>query len=182
MKMHGTKSRFGDWVGGAGCGHLPTVEGVAKLYTQGNESMRVFLVDDSPQVLDRLKSTLVSLDGIEVIGSAGDLPDALQVIRTSRPDLVILDLRLPSGSGIKVLQMIKQENLGVDVVVLTNYAFPQYRQKCTEAGAYAFLDKSTDFAKVPQVITTLAELHEKTRRGFPPGKLPSPSEPKLRVG
>ncbi len=144
--------------------------------------MRVFLVDDSPQVLDRLKSILLSLDGIDVIGSADDLPEALSRIRSSRPDLVILDLRLPSGSGIKVLQMIKTENLGVDVVVLTNYAFPQYRKKCAETGAYAFLDKSTDFAMVPQVITSLAELHEKARRGFPPGTLPPPSEPKLRVG
>jgi DNA-binding NarL/FixJ family response regulator len=180
--MYATKSQFGECDGGAGCGHLPTVQGIDKLYTQGNKPMRIFLVDDSPEVLDRLKSILLSLEGIEVIGSADDLPDALRLIRDARPDLVFLDLRLPSGSGMKVLHMIKQENLGVDVVVLTNYAFPQYRKKCAEAGAYAFLDKSTDFSKVPQVITSLLELHEKARRRISPGNLPSPSEPKVKVG
>ncbi len=143
--------------------------------------MRIFLVDDSTQFLDRLKAILVSLEGIEVIGIANDLPEALQSIRAALPDVVFLDLQLPSGSGMKILQMIKDENLGVNVVVITNYAYPQYRKKCAEAGAYAFLDKSTDFSKVPQVISTLSELHRKARGRIPPDSMTSPSEPKVRV-
>ncbi len=143
--------------------------------------MRVFLVDDSAQFLDRLKAILVPLEGIELIGSANDLPEAIRTIRADRPDVVFLDLQLPSGSGMKVLQMIKNEKLDVNVVVLTNYAFPQYRKKCAEDGAYAFLDKSTDFSNIPQVISALSGLHEKTRGRLPPDNLQSPSEPKLRV-
>jgi DNA-binding NarL/FixJ family response regulator len=144
--------------------------------------MKIFLVDDSMQVVERLKAMLALLPGIEVIGSATDLPEALHSIRTARPDVVLLDLRLPSGSGMQVLQMIKNEKLGTIVVVLTNYAFPQYRKRCEEAGAYAFLDKSRDFTAVPQVLRALADLHNQARGPFPPQDLTSPTEPKVRVG
>ena len=95
---------------------------------------------------------------------------------------MLLDLNLPSGSGIKVLQMIKNEMPGVVAVVLTNYAFPQYRKKCAEAGAYAFLDKSTDFNKVPQLLSELSK-----SGGHPAGTRPildsiDQSEPKAKVG
>ncbi len=181
IKAYQTKSHFGKWRDRLGLDHLSTVRGNSKYKIRGNKVMRILLVDDSVQFLDRLKAILVSLEGIEIIGSANDLPEALQTIRTTHPDVVLLDLQLPSGSGMKVLQMVKNEKLDVNVVVLTNYAFPQYRKKCVEAGAYAFLDKSTDFSKVPQVISALADLQEKGRGRFPPDNLTSPSEPKVRV-
>jgi DNA-binding NarL/FixJ family response regulator len=119
--------------------------------------MKVLLVDDSPQVIECLKEMLVPLEGIDLIGHAGDIPEALSMIREAKPDVVLLDLNLPSGSGIEVLGTIKKEMPAVSIMVLTNYAFPQYKKRCLNLGAYAFLDKSTDFMKIPQLIRTLTD-------------------------
>lgn len=144
--------------------------------------MKVLLVDDSAQVVERLKAMLAPLPGIEIIGSTADLPEALQSIQTTRPEVVLLDLHLPSGSGIQLLRMIKNEKLTIKVIVLTNYAFPQYRKKCLEAGAYAFLDKSTDFTAVPQLLIALPKPDDPPR-GSPPGQdLISHFEPSVKVG
>jgi DNA-binding NarL/FixJ family response regulator len=181
-KISRTISQVGKRRESANPGRLSKVRPDAKCKIRGSKSMRIFLVDDSAQVLDRLKSILLPLQGVELIGSADDIAAGLDSIRAIRPDVVFLDLRLPSGSGMKLLQMIKEENLGAEVVVLTNYAFPQYRKKCAEAGAFAFLDKSTDFAIVPQIIAALAETKENARGGLPSDDMLSPSEPKIRVG
>jgi DNA-binding NarL/FixJ family response regulator len=118
--------------------------------------MKVFLIDDSAQVLERLEEMLAPLPGVEVIGHAADIPEVLPSLRAATPDVVLLDLHLPSGSGIEVLEAIKIEMPAIIVIVLTNYAFPQYEQKCLDLGAYAFLDKSTDFTSVPEMIWALA--------------------------
>lgn len=144
--------------------------------------MKVFLVDDSAQVVDRLKAMLIPLPGIEVIGSAADLPEAIHSIQTARPDVVLLDLHLPSGSGIQLLHAVNDAKLDIKTIVLTNYAFPQYRDKCLEAGAYAFLDKSTDFAVVPQVLATLSQVDKLARAALASEELASHSEPPLKLG
>lgn len=124
--------------------------------------MKVFLVDDSDHVIQRLSRMIAVLPGVVVMGHASDIPAALQAIRAESPDLVVLDLHLPSGSGIKVLQVIKREKPTTRVIVHTNYAFPQYQKKCIESGADAFLDKSKDFDKIPRVIQELAR-HQRSR-------------------
>lgn len=119
--------------------------------------MKIFLVDDSPQVIERLKEMLNPIAGVEVIGFAGDIPAALNSIRATLPDIVLLDLNLPDGSGIQLLRAMRTETPDVKVIVLTNYAFPQYKRKCLALGAHAFLDKSTDFTSVPDLIRMLAD-------------------------
>jgi DNA-binding NarL/FixJ family response regulator len=144
--------------------------------------MTVFLVDDSPQVIDFLKEMLAALPGIEVAGHAHDVSTALRSIRTASPDVVLLDLHLPDGSGMEVLKTIKKEMPATIVIVLTNYAFPQYKQKCLEMGAHAFLDKSTDFTKIPRLISDVSE-PEAYRQGPPSSPtLGPPSQHKIREG
>ena len=144
--------------------------------------MRVFLVDDSEQVLQHIRAMLTALPEIEVIGSAADVPEAIQSIKTKRPDVVLLDLHLPSGSGMQVLRMIKNEKLKTITIVLSNYAFPQYRESCAEAGAYAFLDKSTDFMKVPEVLNSLSNPGDHPERPPSAQKLAFQSEPEVKSG
>jgi DNA-binding NarL/FixJ family response regulator len=59
---------------------------------------------------------------------------------------------MPDGSGIDVLQNIKQGEAAPIVIILTNYPFPGYRQKCMQAGADFFLDKSTEFDQIPKLF------------------------------
>lgn len=135
--------------------------------------MNVFLVDDSPVVIERLEEMLDPLPGIEVIGYAADIPEALRSIREAKPDVVLLDLHLPSGSGIEVLKKIKKEMPATVVIVLTNYAFPQYSEKCMELGAHAFLDKSSDFTSIPEMVWALVRPNSPWH-GSPPPSLSKP--------
>jgi DNA-binding NarL/FixJ family response regulator len=70
---------------------------------------------------------------------------------------VILDIRMPGGSGIDVLENIKKTNAAPVVIVLTNYPYPQYRKKCMALGAEYFFDKTTEFEKVTEVIENLTQ-------------------------
>ena len=114
--------------------------------------MRIVLVDDSDIVRERLRAIL---NGVEIVGEARDSLEAIDSIQELKPDVVILDIRLPNGSGIDVLQHIKESNPSTKVIMLTNYPYPQYRRKCLEAGADFFLDKSTEFDRLSEVLSQL---------------------------
>ncbi|MCK8603646.1 response regulator transcription factor [Desulfoferrobacter suflitae] len=117
--------------------------------------MKVFIADDSAIVRERLGSMLFDLQGVEIIGFAENAQLATQAIRELRPDAVILDIRMPGGSGIDVLAEINKASQKPLVIILTNYPYPQYRQRCMHLGADFFFDKSGDFEKVYQVFEQL---------------------------
>jgi DNA-binding NarL/FixJ family response regulator len=131
---------------------------------RSNSKIKVFIADDSLIVREHLVTMLEELAGIEVVGQAENVAEAISAIRILKPDAVILDIRMPGGSGIDVLQNIKQDDLAVLVIVLTNYPYPVYRQKCLQAGADFFLDKSTEFDQIP-------ELFERFKRGRKAGQV-----------
>jgi DNA-binding NarL/FixJ family response regulator len=114
--------------------------------------IRVLLVDDSVIVRERLTLLLSDLPHVEVVGEVDDAPQALELIRRRKPDVVILDIHLPHGSGLELLPDIKREFPAMTVIMLTNYPYPQYRAKCLANGADFFFDKSTEFQKIAGVM------------------------------
>jgi DNA-binding NarL/FixJ family response regulator len=110
------------------------------------------IADDSLIVRERLGTMFDELAGIEVVGQAGSVAEALSTIHGLQPDIVILDLDIPGGSGLDVLHQIKQNGLGAIVIILTNYTFVGFRQKCMDAGANFFLDKSSEFDQIPHLV------------------------------
>jgi DNA-binding NarL/FixJ family response regulator len=98
---------------------------------------------------------LDELAGIEIVGQAENVAEAISAIQNLQPDVVILDIRLPDGNGIDVLRNIKQDGVGPMVIILTNYPYPGYRQRCLNAGADFFLDKSTEFDQIPALFERL---------------------------
>jgi DNA-binding NarL/FixJ family response regulator len=120
--------------------------------------MKVFIADDSTVLCERLIEMLSDIPGIEIIGHAQDVTGALYSIKKLNPDIVILDIRMPGGSGIDVLQDIKKEKQAPMVIILTNYPYPQYRKKCLGLGADYFFDKSTEFEKVTELFKHLRAL------------------------
>jgi DNA-binding NarL/FixJ family response regulator len=117
--------------------------------------MRVLIADDSPLVIDRVTALLAEVGGFEVAGHACSATATAEAIRTLSPDVVILDIKMPGGTGIEVLDHIARERLKTVVIVLTNHNTPQYRRKCLESGARFFLDKSAEFEKLAEVLQTL---------------------------
>ena len=119
--------------------------------------MKVFIVDDSALVRERLIDMISEHPGIEITGQAENAQESINSIRKLKPDAVILDIRMPGGNGIEVLKNIKKNSSGPTTIILTNYPYPQYRKKCIEAGADYFFDKSTEFHKIIEVLKKLIQ-------------------------
>jgi DNA-binding NarL/FixJ family response regulator len=119
----------------------------------------VYIVDDSPSIRSRLNDMLARMDGVRVVGEAEAAAPAVVDILSLRPDSVLLDLKLAGSNGMQVLQAIHAQAPEIAFVVLTNHAEPQYRAACERAGAAYFLDKSTEFHRVPSVIAEIAATH-----------------------
>jgi len=124
--------------------------------------MKVFVADDSAMVRRRLVSLISEVEGVELVGQTGDASDALEAIRRLKPDVVILDIRMPGGNGIEALKAIKKEPGAPVVIMLTAFPYRQYHHKCLEAGADYFFDKVTQFDAIPQ---TLKRLQARAERG-----------------
>lgn len=121
--------------------------------------MRVFIADDSKVVVERLADLLKEVPGVQLVGRAYDVPQAILSILETNPDAVILDLQMPGGSGLEVLRAVRRAHANLCVVICTNFPYPQYREECIAAGANFFLDKSSEFEKIPSIFRDLI-LHE----------------------
>ena len=119
--------------------------------------VKVFIVDDSAFLRERLITMLSELKGIEIIGQAKGPPEAQEAIPKLKPDVVILDIRMPGGNGIEVLKNIKKDKNPPLVIMFTNYPYPQYRKKYMDAGADFFFDKSTEFDKITEILKKLTQ-------------------------
>ena len=119
--------------------------------------MKVLIVDDSKIVCNGLREMLINIADLVVVGEAHNAGEAVKAISELKPDVVILDIRLPGPSGIEVLKDIRDKKLPIRVIMLTNYPYPQYRKKCEELGADYFFDKVTEIEKVTEVIEQLVK-------------------------
>lgn len=124
-----------------------------------SHNIKVLIADDSPVVRERLATMLNELAGIKVVGHAEDVAGTIRMIRKLKPDVVILDIMMPGGNGVDVLKNIKQDKTPPMVIILTNYPYPEYRQKCLHAGANFFLDKTTEFDQIPALFEQLKQGH-----------------------
>ena len=138
---------------------------VAAAHTNETTALRIFLVEDSAILRDRLAETFSSWGKIEMVGHAETEADAAAALRTQVWDVLILDLQLLHGSGLGVLRSLDSHRVpGTTVIVLTNYAIPSYRARSMELGADYFFDKANDFSKLQDVFSTLAEKRQATAR------------------
>lgn len=118
--------------------------------------MKVFVVEDSQAVRERLIEMIREIDDLEVVGEAATYEAAVAGIMATRPDVAILDINLAAGSGIEVLANVKQRLPGLKAVMLTNYTSPQHQKASADAGAEYFLDKSSDFDRIPEILERIA--------------------------
>ena len=119
--------------------------------------IKIFIADDSLNVRNGLAALLSQIEGIEIIGEAKEVREAIESIRRLKPDVVILDIRMPGGRGVDVLRFVKREHPATVAVILTNYPFPTYRKECMDEGADFFFDKSIEFGKVVGVCRGLVQ-------------------------
>jgi DNA-binding NarL/FixJ family response regulator len=117
---------------------------------------QLYIVDDSAAIRSRLVDLVNLIGNVNVVGQSGDAPSAVVDILALRPDSVLLDLDLNGTNGMQVLRAVHPQVPEIVFVVLTNHAEPQYRRACAKAGATYFLDKSSEFDRVREVIAEIA--------------------------
>jgi DNA-binding NarL/FixJ family response regulator len=121
-----------------------------------DQRVRVLLVDDDDLMRAGLKSVLSSDETIEVVGEAGDGRVALSQIRDLRPDLVLMDIRMPELDGISATREVLAAEPNVKVVVLTTFEQDDYIFEALSAGASGFLLKRTKPEELIAAIHTVA--------------------------
>ncbi|MDO5645767.1 MAG: response regulator transcription factor [Dermabacter sp.] len=117
--------------------------------------IRVVIVDDEALVRSGFRLIVGAADDIEVV-DAVDGPDAMAVIRRERPDVVLLDIRMPGRSGLDILADIRELESPPVIAVLTTFDSDDYIAQALRAGASGFLVKDTDPVQLPALIRSLA--------------------------
>ncbi len=121
--------------------------------------VRVFLVEDSPIIRERLTESVTVPGRIEVVGHADGEKAGVEALRDGKWDALVLDLQLAEGTGFGILRALHREGrpAGARIIVLTSYANSYYRAKSEEYGADLFLDKARDYQRVREVLEDMAE-------------------------
>ena len=117
---------------------------------------RIFLVEDSAPVRERVLAMLGSIEGVDTIGSASTARDAERAILETRPDAVLLDIKLAEGSGFDVLRALRKQAPQIEIYMLSNFAAPAYRQLAANLGARGFFDKTTEIARLRRTMAARA--------------------------
>ncbi len=121
----------------------------------GESLLSVLLVEDSEVLAERLREALTALEGVRVIATVNTERAATACVRTQVVDVIVLDLQLKQGTGFGVLRGLGTQRPAV--VVLTNYALPEYREYAERLGADHFLNKSSDYERLADVIGNLRD-------------------------
>ena len=129
--------------------------------------MRILLADDSVLILEWLQDTLGINKKVEIVGSFKNGTDALKGLRTLKPDLAIVDFKMPGLNGLEVLKEIRKENKILKFIILTYYSLDNYRQVAMQAGADYFFSKVDEFEKVSLVVEEMVAEEQKNNKTDP---------------
>jgi len=121
--------------------------------------LRVFVVESSPLIRERLEDMLDSIEGVQSIGHAAGADEAIHEILNLHPHAVVLDVRLAQGTGFDVLRALREQAPEIAVYMLSNFATEPYRRLAARLGVAGFFDKTTQFERACE---TLAERAART--------------------
>jgi DNA-binding NarL/FixJ family response regulator len=122
-----------------------------------NGPIRVVLVDDDPLVRAGLTLMLHGAPQLEIVGEAGDGVDGLEVIARTRPDVVLMDIRMPRMDGLTAIQRLSGQAHLPKVIVLTTFDADEYVLRALANGANGFLLKDTSPPMIVEAIQKVAD-------------------------
>lgn len=125
--------------------------------TSGTETpIRVVIVDDHPMIRDGTAVYLRETDDIEVVGVAADGRSGLDQVRQHRPDVLVLDLRLPDMPGVDVARQLRREFPDLSIVVMTGYDYQAYRRELGRMGISTVLGKTASGSEIASAVRAAA--------------------------
>lgn len=114
--------------------------------------LRLILVDDQPILLEGLKSLLATCDDMEVIGCAHHGEEAIELARKYKPDVILMDIRMPRMNGVEATKVIKSELSKIIVIILTTFEDDGYIIDALRYGASGYLLKDMGIHQLAQAI------------------------------
>jgi DNA-binding NarL/FixJ family response regulator len=120
-------------------------------------AIRVLVVDDHAVFSDALTTILRTEPGIEVVGTGGTVREAIDAARALQPDVILLDVHMPDGSGVEAAAAIKKQRPDTQVVVLTSDEDEAVLRSAVQAGVTGYLSKHESAAQVIQAVRSAAQ-------------------------
>jgi len=118
--------------------------------------IQVLIVDDHAMVRDGLRHILEKAPGFQVVGEAANGSSALQLARTTCPQVMLLDLSMPGRNGLEIVRQLKDERLSARAIILTMHAEHQYAERAFKAGACGYLTKESLAAELISAVNKVA--------------------------
>ncbi len=143
-------------------------------------TQRVLVIDDEPDIRELLELTLLRM-GLET-ATAGTVKEGLLEIQNFHPDLCLTDMKLPDGTGFDIVRYIQREHSHVPVAVITAFGSMDAAVEALKAGAYDFVSKPVDLAKLRDLVQTALKLSQKTGPDRSPENSEATSETSPIIG
>ncbi|HLY71226.1 MAG TPA: response regulator transcription factor [Puia sp.] len=119
-------------------------------------ALRLVIADDHPLLVDGLKQVLEEIQNVEVVATAGNGFELINVLRKNRVDMVLLDLQMPRMDGIDSLKILKKDFPKLKIVVFTNYGQPKLIKEIRSLGANGYLLKNSTSSILKEAVNTVA--------------------------
>ena len=117
--------------------------------------IRVLIVEDQRMLRSALSALLALEDDIDVVGSAGDGLEGIELTRELKPDIVIADIEMPKKTGLELADWIKKKKLATRVIIVTTFARTGYLRRALDAGVSGYLLKDSPGDVLPNAIRTV---------------------------
>lgn len=129
----------------------------SNFYSPMTAPIRVLLVDDHPIIRNGLRASIQSQTDLTVVGEAGTCASAIALIPEQKPDVLVLDLNLPDGSGWDVLEQLRQRGILPPTLILSTYDEQQYARRLIRSGARGYLMKEEP---TENIIAAIRRIHQ----------------------
>ena len=119
-------------------------------------TIRVVLADDHPVVRAGIRAMLERIEGIEIVGEAGNGREALALVERLQPQMLLTDIAMPELNGLELAARVVKSHLGVRVIILSMHSAEEYVWQALRAGAAGYLLKDTDAGEIERAVKEVA--------------------------
>lgn len=119
------------------------------------KKIRVFIVDDHIMLREGIKKLINSDSGFDIVGESGDGSEAVELVNKLKPDIVLMDISLPSLNGIEATRRIKRDNPKIKVLALTMHDNEEYLSQMLQAGASGYILKKAAVSELRNAIDAI---------------------------
>ncbi|MFZ1532515.1 MAG: response regulator transcription factor [Chitinophagaceae bacterium] len=119
--------------------------------------IKVLVVDDHPMVLEGMRSMLTQINFVDIVGTAANAYEAIELIKAAAPDIVITDINMPEISGIELTLKIKKEFPEIKVIAMSTFKERSYITQMIQNGASGYLIKSASKEEIEEAILSVHE-------------------------